>query len=264
MRDLIDLNFGIGTKHFINEFHEKEKNLNWVIMCFHTPFVYEFNGRMLRGEVGECLINSPGKHMKHGPVEGAAEGFRNDWIILGGTEVHQLVEKYNLPIDKSFPTDNPYFITEYLKRIAFERINRNFGYKDKISLIINEMLLDLARAAKCTDVETIKTDPIFENLRNEMFYHPENKWNIEEMAKLTGYSVSHFCYLYKKQYGCSPFVDLQQIRIIKAKSLLMYTSYNVSQIAELCGFSSINYFINVFSKTVGDTPLRFRKKSKGN
>lgn len=262
MRDLIDLHYGIETKHFLNEFHKREKNYNWIVMVFRTPFVYEFNGRMLRGEAGDCLINSPGKPFKHGPVEGATEGFKNDWIFLGGTDVPLLIEKYNIPIDICFPTDNPSFITKYLKKIAFERLNQRYCYKDKISLIINEMLIELARVARYTGIETINMEPAFDRLRSEMFDHPEHKWNIAEMAEFAGYSVSHFCYLYKKQYGCSPFVDLQQIRIIKAKSLLMYTTYNVSQIADICGFSSINYFINVFSKTTGETPLKFRQKNK--
>ena len=50
-------------------------------------------------------------------------------------------------------------------------------------------------------------------------------------------------------------------RIKKAQDLLRSEQeFNITQIASLCGFLDYNYFIRLFKKQVGITPLRFRKE----
>lgn len=49
-------------------------------------------------------------------------------------------------------------------------------------------------------------------------------------------------------------------RIERAKSLLATTELPVSQISEQVGFADYNYFIRLFKKKTGYTPLKFRKK----
>ena len=50
-------------------------------------------------------------------------------------------------------------------------------------------------------------------------------------------------------------------RIKRAQELLrLQPEYNVTQISSICGFSDYNYFIRLFKKQVGITPLQFRKE----
>ena len=50
-------------------------------------------------------------------------------------------------------------------------------------------------------------------------------------------------------------------RLKKAQDLLRSEQeFNITQIASLCGFPDYNYFIRLFKKQVGITPLQFRKE----
>lgn len=50
-------------------------------------------------------------------------------------------------------------------------------------------------------------------------------------------------------------------RLKQAQELLLSEQeLNITQIATLCGFTDYNYFIRLFKKQVGITPLRFRKE----
>ena len=49
-------------------------------------------------------------------------------------------------------------------------------------------------------------------------------------------------------------------RLERAKSLLAMTNLPISQISEQVGFADYNYFIRLFKKKTGYTPLQFRKK----
>ncbi len=49
-------------------------------------------------------------------------------------------------------------------------------------------------------------------------------------------------------------------KIVRAKQLLLKTDFSISRVAEESGFSDQNYFIRVFKKSEGITPLQFRKR----
>ena len=63
-----------------------------------------------------------------------------------------------------------------------------------------------------------------------------------------------------KSYLSLNFVDyVNQFRLEKAKELLRSSSRNISEIAELVGYSSANSFSKVFKKYNGISPGQYRK-----
>ena len=57
----------------------------------------------------------------------------------------------------------------------------------------------------------------------------------------------------------SPRQYVTKMKIDYAKELLMINRYNISEIAELCGFENVYYFSNVFKKQVGISPIAYIK-----
>ena len=66
-------------------------------------------------------------------------------------------------------------------------------------------------------------------------------------------------YNFKKYTNCSLIDFLLNIRLTKAKELLVNAKKSVEEIAELCGFSSANYFGLIFKKKEGVSPINYRK-----
>ena len=83
---------------------------------------------------------------------------------------------------------------------------------------------------------------------------------IESIASEFGVSTSYLRREFSKAYGISPVVFLRKVRVNNAKNMLEAGYLSVEEIAEHCGFSSASYFIQVFHKTVGETPSGYRKK----
>jgi two-component system response regulator YesN len=50
------------------------------------------------------------------------------------------------------------------------------------------------------------------------------------------------------------------LKIEEAKKLLVSTSYSVSEITEIVGFSTTPYFSRVFKATSGLSPLEYKKR----
>lgn len=82
---------------------------------------------------------------------------------------------------------------------------------------------------------------------------------IESIAREFGVSTSYLRREFSRIYGISPVVFLRDVRVNNSKNMLESGYLSVEEIAEHCGFSSASYFIQVFHKTVGETPARYRK-----
>ncbi|WZU01836.1 AraC family transcriptional regulator [Erysipelothrix sp. D19-032] len=66
--------------------------------------------------------------------------------------------------------------------------------------------------------------------------------------------------IFKKETGLSFSQYLNQHRIKKAQNLLMQSSHNVNEIAELVGYTSYGYFYKNFKKECGISPREFRER----
>ena len=73
-------------------------------------------------------------------------------------------------------------------------------------------------------------------------------------------STSYLRRDFSRGYGKSPVAYLRELRISHAKNLLQSEYLSVAQIAAQSGFSGASYFIQIFHKTVGESPDRYRQR----
>ncbi|RXZ79513.1 response regulator [Paenibacillaceae bacterium] len=67
---------------------------------------------------------------------------------------------------------------------------------------------------------------------------------------------------FKEIYGCTFIQFITDLRVEKAKSLLMNTSLSILKISELVGYEDETYFSKVFKKHKGISPKQYRKANK--
>ena len=84
-----------------------------------------------------------------------------------------------------------------------------------------------------------------------------NKITIDELAKISGFSRSHFKRLFTKHYEMPPSDYITMVRIERAKTMLKAKIFSLSEIAEECGFSNEYYFSQVFKRIVGCSPKKY-------
>ena len=255
--------YDIATRHPADEFCNKmNKEDEWVIMCFNTDFVYYANGEMHHGQKYQCLINSPNDPVIHGPAENSEDGFENDWIILYGNEVTDLIERLELPVNVCFTVTNFNCLTDFLVKIREEEKNPMFYSDEYVSSVITDMFIYVARHRRIAEYYDTNAYRALKQVRLEMLENYNRKVTISQLSENSGYSPSRFCELYKKFYGSSPIDDLINMRISKAKQLLVFSTMSVGEIAEKCGFESIHYFSNAFKKVVRCSPAQYRKRER--
>ncbi|MDR0986872.1 MAG: response regulator [Ruminococcus sp.] len=82
---------------------------------------------------------------------------------------------------------------------------------------------------------------------------------LEGLAQLFGYNSAYLGKVFHKYTGENFNNYLDNIRITEAKRLLESGQYKVYEVAEMVGFSNINYFHNKFKKIVGISPMSYKK-----
>ena len=84
--------------------------------------------------------------------------------------------------------------------------------------------------------------------------------NLEDLAFLTGLSLSSFKRKFSAVYGTSPNKYIISKRLEKAQLLLRTTDLRISEIAYECGYSDVGYFTKTFQKYYNCSPSNFREK----
>ncbi len=84
------------------------------------------------------------------------------------------------------------------------------------------------------------------------------EFDYKKLSSLCGLSYSYFKRLFIAKNKLSPVKFVTNLKIEHAKELLSTKLYTVSEIATICGYDNVYYFSNVFKKTVGISPEKFK------
>lgn len=82
------------------------------------------------------------------------------------------------------------------------------------------------------------------------------------LAKKANMSEVHFRKLFAEKYNTTPKQYILDVRMKKAKQMLRASDLPVSEIAVMCGFTSLYSFSRAFKDKTGETPTEYAKSHK--
>ena len=107
----------------------------------------------------------------------------------------------------------------------------------------------------------LKPDSVEMQLDRYLTEHFTQDIPVSTLCRRFGIGKTALYQLSRKNYGCGLAEHIRNLRINKAKQLLMeHPELSVAEIAESCGYSDYNYFITVFSRCVGMPPRQYQKQ----
>ncbi len=153
-------------------------------------------------------------------------------------------------------------VLSLLNEIDIEFSEKQYRYGENIglylSLIMNKLLRSSGKHPTRSDSTTNMKYII--NYIGENFSHDVN---LNELAKMAGYSPDHFRVLFKKEVGCSPLKYITDRRLDLAKRMIEDISdMTISDIAEYVGYNNYIHFTNIFKEKYGISPSAIRKNKK--
>jgi len=160
-----------------------------------------------------------------------------------------------------------------IKSNKLDLLTKDFIYESQSKHISKEVVLDT--------IATLLTHEIIRNIIDYDFYdtHISNNFimnnviqfininfdrniTIDELAKQSKLSKSHFTKLFTDEMQVSPIMYLKTIRLQNSKKMLLANQLNITKIANQCGFNSAAYFTKVFKESFNETPKEFLIRSK--
>lgn len=145
---------------------------------------------------------------------------------------------------------------------------KKFGYEfELVALLARMWLLLLRRHLNGSQPAQPHSQKDMTSVQKILSYLNRNYGEhitIDLVSKAVSFSGSECCRIFKRVTGETIFSYLQAYRVSKAAELLENTDMPISQIAYETGFCSTSYFIKIFQRIVGCTPLKYRKNNLKN
>lgn len=118
--------------------------------------------------------------------------------------------------------------------------------------------------AEINEIEQVINDKIYNNTVDNIIRYIENNYfldiNLNMVADTFNLNPSYLSTVFKKVTGQNFSDYITAIKIEKAKQLLSYTDYKITEIGSRVGFSNYRQFIRNFKKVVGITPSDFKEE----
>ncbi len=158
------------------------------------------------------------------------------------------------------------------------RLVKSIGEKKTAQFINDEFIAKIGEKASLFDIiELLKktltelsmthfgrtTKSTMERVVQYIRSNYSRELRLEQLAGIFGYNSAYLGKVFHQYTGENFNNYLDRIRITEAKRLLETDDYKVYEVAEMVGYSNINYFHNKFKKYVGISPLNYKRQSKG-
>lgn len=157
------------------------------------------------------------------------------------------------------------FTEDIFKKLYSEYIDGGNISQALICCYLTELFAHIARNAPSdaeNDILNKSNDSVNIAVSDAARFITENysqNITLAMLADMAGYSESYFSRLFKTSTGFGYKDFIQTVRLKAAKELLSEGNDSVCGIAFKCGFSDSNYFSSVFKRSVGMSPLKYRK-----
>ncbi len=89
--------------------------------------------------------------------------------------------------------------------------------------------------------------------------HYREALRLEDVSNAVGFNATYFSTLFKKETGMNYQDYLTDLRIGKAKELLVENGLSLADVAEQVGYTDLKYFSRLFKKSTGINPSEYKK-----
>ena len=146
------------------------------------------------------------------------------------------------------------------KHVPLLEIEKEFNILEILLLKVTNKRIDVLKNYLLKKIEKASKKD-FIKLVDELYEKPKEQTVIDIAEKL-GYNQRHLFRIFKINYGLSPKVLLNILRLHLCLTLLLEKNMDLTSIAILCGFYDQSHFIRDIKKYTGVSPLKLLENYK--
>lgn len=246
------------TKPYVHTKHPPRKDYQLIYVAGGSLHYFDESGYEQIAPTDSFVLFKPLDYMQYCIYSN--DGGEYYWCHFGGTLIQTLLKKYKL-YDKRVITLNSRnrYIRIYNAMIQ-SLISKKEYYTDMGALLVQQLIITISQEiskdkslsflpASCTRVIKYLEE------------HYNEKITAKQLERAALQNSRTILRQFSKYLGISPMRYLTELRINKAKEMLLQSDYKVNEIALSVGFGDPLYFTTVFHKEVGLTPSEFKKNN---
>ncbi|MDB4582629.1 AraC family transcriptional regulator [Draconibacterium sp.] len=249
--------------------HPSEYFFNWetgrILQEFQLNYVtegygiYENKHGKFQVKPGSIMLVFPNEWHRYRPIR--TSGWTENYVGFSGRIAEELLK------NQTFSPTQPVIycgikeeiIDTYLK--IFDLVEKEHpGFQQVSSGMVVKLLGYIVSFEKQKGFSGKQIAKVIEEVRFLMRQNTEQEFDLEKLARQHNVGYSYFRKMFKKYTGVSPGQYHLQLRIIRAKEILVSTDKSIKEISLELGFQTIHYFSLIFKKKVGVNPSEFRKR----
>lgn len=122
------------------------------------------------------------------------------------------------------------------------------------------------KSAALAEMHDRANPPILVEIKDYIYRNSHRKMPLGEVARAVGLSGFQLCKTFKKLTGRNFSNFVSEVRIARARDLLLDPGSRISEVALAAGFRSVTHFNHVFKHFTGQSPRSYRNRfgSQGN
>ncbi len=242
----------LGRYYCTSRYYIKRDRYQYMLLIYVSAgkFYCEYRGESYEAERGDILLldcNEP--HYYH-----ARDGLEFSYIHYDGSNAqditHYIQEQYGWHINK----DNNETIADLLNEmLIFYESNGVNSVVDR-SAMVYKLLEELLKPSAEEQQSDREINKVIRYIRANI----DRQLTLQELADLVNLNPFYFSHYFKRRTEFSPLDYVINVKIDRAKSMLIRTTTPITEIAYSLGYASSTAFSNIFSRRVGQSPRAYR------
>ncbi|MCE5330573.1 MAG: AraC family transcriptional regulator [Bacteroidales bacterium] len=206
---------------------------------------------------GHLFVIFPGQWHTYHPL--SETGWNEYYIGFEGSIIDNIIDnsflsKENQLLEVGFNEELVNLFTRAIEIAEVDKISTQ-QHLSGIVLHILGLVLSVSQNKIFEIGEAVQKIEQAKIIMNENIY---KNINPEELAEKLNISYSWFRKVFKDYTGYAPAKYFQELKIRKAKQLLVETSHSVKEISYMLDYNSTEHFFSIFKKNTNYTPLEYR------
>lgn len=223
--------------------------------------VLENQGGKFKITPGSLIFIKPGEWHRYKPKK--STGWTEHYVGFTGYIAHQMFGRpwftqKNSVVDVGYREE---IIDTYYKIFNYVKEEKP-GYQQVAAGMIMKLLGFIVSMDKQKDFSGKRVEKIIQNACFTIRENVEAEINFQSFAEENNIGYSYFRKMFKKYTGVPPVQYHLDLKILRAKEMLLYTDKSIKEISYDLGFQSIYYFSRIFKNKLGVSPSEIRKTVK--
>jgi AraC-like DNA-binding protein len=226
----------------------------WRIMMFHQAVPLKIHNQTIVIQPQSLLIFPPDVITSYGTRD---KRWQHSWLRISGDQADQIIQQAEVPFNQPIIFESANLSDHWLD--VFHREMQHTEQIDTrcVSLLLECWLMKIAAQAQVNQAQHA-IPQAFRHAYRYINEHYRENIKLDALANQFYLSPRYFCTRFKQYYRITPINLVMRLRMTLARDLLTDVNLQITEIAQMCGYSDVYYFSRLFKQEHGMTPSAFR------